>query len=222
MIRNCLVCDKEFNASPYRIKRKKGLYCSKSCHQHTRKNKIRRVCLFCNKVFYAIPSYVKRGEGKLCSKVCANKFKVGKKHTKEHTKKIADGNRGKKVSDIAKKKMSEARKKFHKTHPTIFSGCNNWNWKGGHRIDRDGYILILSPNHPFHRVDNYILHSRLVMEQMLGRYLKPEEVVHHKGIKYPIDSIKNKQDDRPENLGLFPNQPEHRKFHIRLKYQDLV
>ena len=49
-----------------------------------------------------------------------------------------------------------------------------------------------------------------------GGYLKPEEIVHHKGIKYPLVSIENKQDDRPENLRLFPNRSKHGKFHQSL------
>ena len=51
------------------------------------------------------------------------------------------------------------------------------------------------------------------MEKHLGRYLKPEEIVHHKGTKYPMGSVKDKQDDRPENLQLFTNQSKHMEFH---------
>ena len=51
------------------------------------------------------------------------------------------------------------------------------------------------------------------MEEIIGRYLIPPEMVHHKGIKYPFGSIENKQDDRPENLQLFANRKKHTKFH---------
>jgi len=50
------------------------------------------------------------------------------------------------------------------------------------------------------------------MEKHLGRYLKPEECVHHKGIKYPIGSIENKQDNRIENLEL-SNRNRHALSH---------
>ena len=43
------------------------------------------------------------------------------------------------------------------------------------------------------------------MEKMLGRYLKPEEVVHHKN--------KLRDDDSPKNLKLFANKSKHIKFH---------
>lgn len=40
-------------------------------------------------------------------------------------------------------------------------------------------------------------------------------MVHHKGIKYPIGSIENKQDNQIENLKLFSNDLEHRKLHYK-------
>ena len=45
---------------------------------------------------------------------------------------------------------------------------------------------------------NWKKRSRIVMEQYLGRTLSPKEVVHH------ING--NKQDDRIENLSLFPKK----------------
>lgn len=41
------------------------------------------------------------------------------------------------------------------------------------------YISVKVPNHPFaDKRGKYPVH-RLVVESYLGRYLKPEEVVHH-------------------------------------------
>ena len=95
-------------------------------------------------------------------------------------------------------------------------GENSPHWKG-EIIRQDGRKLIYVSNHPFRSKQNYVLRSRLVMEQIIGRYLRPEEVVHHKGTKYPIDSFENKQDDRPENLQLFDSKSEHTKFHASLR-----
>ena len=59
-----------------------------------------------------------------------------------------------------------------------YNGKNNPNYKYGQKIEK-GYIYIYSPNHP-RANKNYVKRANLVMEKHLGRYLKPEEVIHHK------------------------------------------
>ena len=100
---------------------------------------------------------------------------------------------------------------FQKGHPNIWGfkqGKNHYNWKGGKRITYKGYMHIYKPNHPFCTNRSYILEHRLVMEKYLGRYLKPEEVVHH------ING--NKSDNRLKNLRLFANYKEHKSFELKL------
>ena len=46
---------------------------------------------------------------------------------------------------------------------------------------------------------------RTVAEQVLGRPLRKGEVVHHIN--------RNKRDNRPENLMIFPSQAEHARWH---------
>lgn len=46
-----------------------------------------------------------------------------------------------------------------------------------------------------------MLEHRLVMEEMLGRYLDPQEVVHHRN--------KIRSDNRPANLQLFGTNADH-------------
>jgi len=92
-------------------------------------------------------------------------------------------------------------------------GKNNPNWNGGKTIVGKGYIYISVPNHPFATKKGYVHRSRIVMEKSLGRYLSPKEVVHHRGINFPINSIENRQDNSPENLKLFENHTKHMKFH---------
>lgn len=77
------------------------------------------------------------------------------------------------------------------------------NWKGGRRKHK-GYILIYAPQHPFAIQRFYMKEHRLVMEEHLGRYLRPEEIVHH--INH------DKTDNRIENLQLFKNHSEHMNF----------
>lgn len=80
------------------------------------------------------------------------------------------------------------------------TGATNIAWKGGERLDKDGYVLIRMPSHP-QAVHGYVRKHRLVMEQKLGRPLKRHEVVHHKN--------KNKKDNRPSNLSLFSSNAAH-------------
>ncbi len=53
---------------------------------------------------------------------------------------------------------------------------------------------------------------RIVAEMLLGRPLKPGEVVHH------IDG--NKRNNRMTNLHVFKNQAEHAKYHANTKRGD--
>ena len=88
----------------------------------------------------------------------------------------------------------------HKIDKRILIKSKHPMWKGGRRMS-GGYFLIKCPKHPFCRSDGYILEHRLVMEKMICRYLKPLEVVHHKN--------KNRLDNRPCNLKLYPNRGKH-------------
>lgn len=69
---------------------------------------------------------------------------------------------------------------------------DHWNWKGGRHRTSAGYIMRLAPEHPEADRDGYVWEHRLVMEQTLGRRLRPEEDVHH------ING--QKDDNSPENL----------------------
>jgi len=83
------------------------------------------------------------------------------------------------------------------------AGSNNPNWKGGRRKDKDGYVLIYAPDHPYCDVNSYVREHRLVMEKHLKRFLLSTEIPHHIN--------ENKEDNRIENLQLMTRQ-EHDKF----------
>lgn len=73
-------------------------------------------------------------------------------------------------------------------------------------LDHHGYIRVyVGSDHPY-SMKGVVMAHRLVMEKHLGRYLEPEEVVHH------IDEVKTH--NVIENLFLCSSQ-EHRKIHNR-------
>lgn len=135
-------------------------------------------------------------------------MRAGTKHSAESRLKIGKASEGRKHSAESKARISKANKgkKFTKEHRYKISlsnkgknkGKRHPRWKGGRKIHSRGYIHILTAL-------GYVAEHRLVMEKYLGKRLKKKEVVHH---------INNKLDDnRLENLMLFPNQKAHTKYH---------
>jgi hypothetical protein len=85
-------------------------------------------------------------------------------------------------------------------------GTQNPKWRGGKTISK-GYVYIYVPDHPFATHHGYVPEHRLAMEEKLGRFLLPEESIHH------ID--RNTMNNVPENLALFTKENFHRKHHIK-------
>lgn len=83
-------------------------------------------------------------------------------------------------------------------------------WKGGQ--DGDGYIRTYKPDHPHCDCGKCVREHRLVMEKHLGRFLNPEEVVHH------INDIRD--DNRIENLMLFRGHSKHGSWHQSKKREN--
>lgn len=86
-------------------------------------------------------------------------------------------------------------------------GEKNHNWKGG-KVLRNGYWSIKKLDHPFKDAHGYIFEHRLVMEEILGRYLKKNELVHHKD--------HNKLNNSPNNLELITRK-QHPNLHPRTR-----
>ena len=77
----------------------------------------------------------------------------------------------------------------------------------GKKEKHNGYIRIYFPDHPKSDKRGWISEHDLIMECYIGRWLKKDEVVHHKN--------EIKIDNRIENLQLMKRK-EHSKYH-RLK-----
>ena len=84
-------------------------------------------------------------------------------------------------------------------------GKRNGRWRGGQATMPDGRVLIYSPDHPNPGVAGlYVLRYRLVMEKVLGRFLRRDEAVHHLN--------GDVTDDRPCNL-LVTSRGRHAQLH---------
>lgn len=95
-------------------------------------------------------------------------------------------------------KMREAARRLGKSQV----GTKHPNWKG--RIKKVGYLSLRMPDHPYASSDGYVMEHRVVMERHLGRFLLPDEQVHH------INGVKT--DNRLENLELL-SASEHSRRH---------
>lgn len=119
----------------------------------------------------------------------------------------------KKLSKKAKKQISEAMKgnkhtKGHKLSNETKEKIRISRLKKGvgHKKTRaDGYVAIYFPDHPKSSSEGYIMEHILVMECNVGRWLKDDEVVHHKNHK--------RNDNRIENLQLMTFK-EHARLHM--------
>lgn len=189
--RTCQTCGKTYETFPS-IKPK---FCSSKCAGIAKRKGEMVSCGQCGAEFYRVPS---NAEARYCSKSCArtalNLTSSNPSHSRdltgENNPMWGKGMKGEENPMYGRRKEAAPR------------------WKGGRKVRKDGYVLVVAPEgHPSPADTSkasgtaYILEHRLVMEQQLGRYLDPAEVVHH------IDG--NPSNNDPSNLELFASQAEH-------------
>ena len=105
---------------------------------------------------------------------------------------------------LYRKRCKICHSKFFKKHNAKISKKRWLNHK--YCYHTNGYIMIKVVNHPHANKRGYIYEHKLVMEENLGRYLAPTEVVHHKD--------GNKQNNVISNLRLYKTTNEHTTYHL--------
>lgn len=85
------------------------------------------------------------------------------------------------------------------------------DWASYSRIVHKGYVDVYVPSHPMATKSGIVKEHRLVMEEMIGRYLERHENVHHKN--------GDRSDNRPENLELWSvKQPKGQRIEDKVQY----
>lgn len=99
--------------------------------------------------------------------------------------------------------------------PLQRAAVSGWKLKDGRIVTSSGYVaLLVGEDHPM-AAGRYALEHRLVMAEHVGRMLRPEEVVHHKTKAEGGSGCKD--DNRIENLVLFPSNSAHGQHHSKLR-----
>ena len=152
------------------------------------------ICQTCKKEFEIRNCYLKRGYGnKYCSYECYRALSRIERTCLNCGKKFTA-----KRSEVEKKSGG----KFCKRE------CYD-KWRLDNKIkrfvDQQGYIRILRPKHPRANKEGYIYEQVEVCEKIINRHLNKSELPHHCNFK--------RNDNRPENLYLFPSKSEHSSYH---------
>lgn len=80
----------------------------------------------------------------------------------------------------------------------------------GHKVNiSNGYYDVYFPEHPNARKNGSVMMQVLVAEEILGRVLEKEEVVHHKDF--------NRLNNDKNNLMIFASNYDHMNYHSMLK-----
>lgn len=204
MKKTCQNCGETYEAPPS-IKKK---YCSQQCYLDTKPRSTTINCAVCGKKTKSYPYRPRTYCSKSCARTAANLTDRNPSYHRDISgEKNPMYNAFKNPRPSQKLLVPSQLGKTKELSP---------RWKGGRKVRKDGYILVVAPDDHPHPSDQhkpsglkYILEHRLVMEQKLGRYLLPTEVVHH------IDEDPSNND--PDNLMLFASQLEHVKHHAAIR-----
>lgn len=96
---------------------------------------------------------------------------------------------------------------YRRNMPYDRHGDKNPKWRGGRIKRSDGRVCVYAPNHPYANLygGTHILEYRLIAEQITGRPLFDNEIVHHKNGDATDNSLANLE---------VTTQSEHAKIHL--------
>ena len=161
--------------------------------------KIQLICEYCGQSFSQWPGNLKKHptSGKYCSQKCRQAALAGRIVSVaceycgaefEVLECVRNNGRGKYCGPRCGRAAQASN----------ISGEKNHNWLGGVWLSSNGY-RVLGIGHGKGRAEH-----KVVMEEILGRSLAKDEVVHHKN--------GNKTDNRPENLEVM-TRAQHMRLH---------
>lgn len=148
-------------------------------------NKVPYTCDMCGKTFERYPCQMKGKKHTFCSRACLWAFS-SRKENPERYHELADHTK-------AAAHLSELNRKLN---PTRMTPEVREKLRAARMNTGKGRTYSKEYGRHTHRVE---------MERMLGRKLKPGEIVHH------IDG--DKRNNSPDNLMLLPSQAEHARLH---------
>lgn len=110
---------------------------------------------------------------------------------------------------------NDPRKGYVKGEPRRFISRHQWrgrhpgNWAGGRKLDSDGYVLLLRPEHPGAQKSGYVHEHLTVVEMVLGRSLPKGVIIHH------VDE--DRQNNKTDNLVVCEGMAYHKLLHRRTR-----
>jgi hypothetical protein len=166
-----------------------------------KRNMISRVCEHCGTPFETWPCIVKNGYGRFCSRAC---FDRARTHAETHICEVcgtpfsrAQGHMNRVGRGRYCSHSCSDHARASKVHP--LQAPHNSTWQQDRYVNTQGYVVITVDGE---RVQEH----RYVAERMLGRPLRPDEVVHHRD--------RNRTNNDECNLQVM-TRSEHMTLHAR-------